>query len=159
MNFIISAGTRAVLRCARTLTAASFAVKSLWAKAPFPGGLQRHDLSRALQSSALSERWPAPKHPAEYAFFKCGEAGAPAGSWSRDAYYFVQRDAASFDQDDTVRQSYRLGNIVRYKHCSEAATSPDLLDQLLHLDACKRVERAERFVEEQQIWIMDKSAS
>jgi len=79
---------------------------------------------------------PALKHAAKYAFLECCEAGAAAGSWSRYVYDFVQCDAPSFNQDDAVRQAYRLGYIVSYEHCGKAAASPDVFDELLHFDAC-----------------------
>jgi hypothetical protein len=102
---------------------------------------------------------PALQHAAEYAFFKCGEAGAAAGSWSRYVYDFVQRDAASLDQDDAVRQAYRLGNVMSDEHGGKAAAPPNVFDELLHFDARERVQRSQRFVQKQQIRIMDKSAS
>ncbi|MGA7695284.1 MAG: hypothetical protein WCA76_09655 [Candidatus Sulfotelmatobacter sp.] len=80
------------------------------------------------------------QHTAKYAFFKCGKAGAAAGSWSRYVYDFVQRDAPSLNQDDTVRQTYGLGNVMSHEHGGKTAVSPDVFDKLLHLDAGERVQ-------------------
>jgi len=102
---------------------------------------------------------PALKHSAEYAFFKRGEAGAAAGAWSREVYDFIQRDAASFNQDDAVRQTDGLGNVMGYEHGGKTAAAPNVFDELLHFDARERVERSQRFIEQQQIRIMDKRAS
>src|SRR5580704_3541686 len=99
------------------------------------------------------------QHAAKYALFKSGEAGTTAGSWSRNIYDFVQCDTASLNQDDAVRQTYGLGNIMGYEHGGKASISPDIFDELLHLDACERVQRAEGFIQQQQIRVMDKSAS
>ena len=101
---------------------------------------------------------PALKHAAEYTFFECGEAGATAGAWSRDVHDFIQRDAASFNQDNAICQTYSLGNVVSYEHGGKTSASPNVFDELLHFDACERVQRSQRFVEQQQIWIMDKRA-
>src|SRR5271156_6903536 len=101
---------------------------------------------------------PALKHTAKYAFFKCGEAGAAACSWSRYVYDFVQRDTAPLNQDDAVGETYGLGNVMGYQHCGKTAASPNVFDELLHFDPCERVQRSQRFVQKQQIRVMDKSA-
>jgi hypothetical protein len=80
------------------------------------------------------------KNVAKYAFFKCGEASAAARSGSRDVYNFVQCDTASLNQDDAVCQAYGLGNVMRDEHGGKAAASPNVLDELLHLDARERVQ-------------------
>jgi len=101
---------------------------------------------------------PALKHAVKNAFFKCGEAGAGACSWSRYVYDFVQCDAASFDQDDAVGQTYGLGNVMGYEHGCKTAASPNVFNESLHFDAGERVQRSERFVQKQQMRVMDKSA-
>jgi hypothetical protein len=111
-----------------------------------------------VYQSILDKR-PTLKHAAKYAFFKCGEAGAASCSWSRYVYDFVQCDAASLNQDDAVRQAYGLGNVMSYEHCGKTAASPNVFDQLLHFDAGERVQGAKRFVQKQQIRVMNKSAS
>jgi hypothetical protein len=80
------------------------------------------------------------QYAAEDAFFESGEAGAAASSRSGDVYHFIQGDAASLDQDYTVRQTDGLGNIVSYEHGGEAAVSPNVFDELLHFDTGKRIE-------------------
>jgi hypothetical protein len=37
-----------------------------------------------------------------------------------------------------------------HEHCGKAAASPYVLDELLHLDARKRVQRSQWFVQKQQ---------
>ena len=111
------------------------------------------------QNTALSKQRPALKYAAEYAFFQCGEAGAAAGSWWRYVYDFVQCDAASLNQDDAVRQTYGFGNVMGYEHRGKASASPNVFDKLLHFDARQRVQRFQRFVQKQQIRIMDQGAS
>jgi hypothetical protein len=88
-----------------------------------------------LQNTAPSEYRPPLKHAAKYAFFKCSEASAAASSWSSYVYDFVQCDAPSLNQDDAVREAYRFGYVVGDEHCGKASVSPDVFDELLHLDA------------------------
>jgi hypothetical protein len=85
---------------------------------------------------------PALKHAAKYALFQCGKAGAAACSWSGYVYDFVQCDAPSLYQNDAVCQTYGLGNVMSYEHCGKTAVSPNVLDELLHFDACERVQRS-----------------
>src|ERR1700678_2491622 len=121
--------------------------------------------SFAIKSSALLrllplilDHRPTLEHAAQYAFLKCGKAGAATGSRPGYAYNFVQCDAASLNQNDAVRQAYCFGNIMSNKHCSETTASPKVFDELLHFDACERIQRSQRFVQKQQIRIMDQSA-
>jgi hypothetical protein len=103
--------------------------------------------SSIFDSSIFNNR-PALQHSAKYAFFKSSEAGAAAGSWSRYVYHFVQGDAASLDQDDAVRQTYGLGNVMGDEHGGKTAASPNVFDELLHLDAREGVQRTQRFVQQ-----------
>src|SRR5580704_8354689 len=119
---------------------------------------------RSFRTSSLSPsppvcNRPALKHAAKYAFFQCGEAGAAAGSWSRYVYNFVQCVAPSLNQDDSVGQTHRLGNVMGYEHGGKTAASPNVFNELLHFDARQRVQRAQWFIQKQQIRIMDQSAS
>ena len=52
------------------------------------------------------------------------EASAAAGSWSRQVYDIIQCDAASLNQDDAVRQTYGLGNVMSYEHRGKTAAPP-----------------------------------
>src|ERR1700722_11278653 len=97
--------------------------------------------------ACLLKRRPALKHAAKYAFFKCGEADAASGPWSWDVYDFVQRDASSFNQDNAVRQTYSLGNVMGHEHAGKPAAQPNVFDQLLHFDAGECVQRSQRFIQ------------
>ena len=83
---------------------------------------------------------PALKHAAKYALFQRGKAGAAACSWSSYVYDFVQCDAPSLNQDDAVCQTYGLGDVVSYEHRGKTTFSPNVFDELLHFDACERVQ-------------------
>src|SRR6202041_2636857 len=107
----------------------------------------------------LLDHRPALQHAVKDAFFKCGKAGAAPRSGSRYVYHFVQCDAASLDQDDAICQTYGLGNVMGYEHGGKAPAPPNVLDELLHFDTRERVQRAKRFVQEQQVRIMNQSAS
>jgi hypothetical protein len=99
--------------------AASFAIKILRSLQAFTVG----------RLPVIPDNRPALQHAAKYAFFKSGEAGAAARSWSRYVYDFVQGDSTSLNQNDAVRQTYGLGHIMSHEHRSEAAALPDVLDQ------------------------------
>src|ERR1035438_2492049 len=104
-------------------------------------------VSSAIKSSLplrllplILDNRPALKHPAEYPFFECGEAGTAACSWSGYVYNLIQCNAACLNQDDAVRQTHGLGDVMRNEHCGKAAASPDVFDELLHVDARERVQ-------------------
>ena len=62
------------------------------------------------------------------------------------------------DHDDAVGERDRLGDVVGDQDRGEALVEPDALQQLLHLDAGQRVERAERLVERQDLRLADQRA-
>jgi hypothetical protein len=97
-------------------------------------------------------------YASKYAFLERGKSGTAACVWSRYIHNFVQCDASSLNQDDAIRQTYGFGYIMGDEHGGKAAALPDVLDELLHFDARERVEGSQRFVQKQQIRVMDKSS-
>ena len=70
----------------------------------------------------------------------------------------VEADLAVLDEDHPVRDSDRFGDVVGHQQHSEAMLLPQALDQLLHLDAGQRIQRAQWLVEQQQTWAVDQRA-
>jgi hypothetical protein len=108
------------------------------------------------ESRVLSKHRTVFHDASKYAFLERGKSGAAAYVWSRYIHNFVECD--TLNQDDAIRQTYGFGNIMGDEHCGKAAALPDVLDELLHFDARERVEGAQRFVQKQQIRVMDKSS-
>ena len=55
---------------------------------------------------------------------------------------FVQRNAAVFDEDHAVGQRHGLLHVVRDQQSRETVALPEAFNQLVHLDAGERVQRA-----------------
>ena len=70
----------------------------------------------------------------------------------------IERDAAVLDDQHAVGERHGLGNVVGDQDRGEALIVPDPLEQLLHLDAGQRVERAERLVEREDARLADQRA-
>jgi hypothetical protein len=62
------------------------------------------------------------------------------------------------DDDDAVGQRHRFGDIMGDQNSRECLLLPDAFQQMLHLDAGQRIERAERLVECQNVGVGDKRA-
>ena len=62
------------------------------------------------------------------------------------------------EHDDAIGERHRLGHVVGDEHGGEAMLAPDAREQLVHLGAGQRIERAERLVEEQHARAADQRA-
>ena len=81
--------------------------------------------------------------------FHAGELGRTSPARPRQIDRNVGCDCAMVDQHDPIPERDGFRNVVSDQNRREAVRQPNLLDQTLHLDACQRIERAERLVERQ----------
>lgn len=77
-----------------------------------------------------------------------------SGAFERDIE--IERDLAMVDDDDAIGQCHGFRDIMGDQHGGKCLLQPDALEQLLHFDAGERIERAERFVQCQNIGMGDK---
>jgi hypothetical protein len=89
------------------------------------------------------------QHPVQDAPLQCGE-GRVVHARPRQVHAFIEGDAAVLDQDHTVGQRHGFLHVVRDQQGREAMALPQAFDQPVHPDAGERIERAERFVQQQQ---------
>ncbi len=85
------------------------------------------------------------------------EVGGEAGHWAGiDVLATADLlDAAAVHQHDPVRHAHRLVLVVRHEQEGDAEPVLDLLELALDLPAQLEVERAQRLVEQQQLWPVD----
>jgi len=62
-------------------------------------------------------------------------------------------------KNDAVRKTDGFGNVGSHQQSRETAATPDVFNQALHLDACKRVHGTNRLIQMQQVGVVDKNAS
>jgi hypothetical protein len=62
-------------------------------------------------------------------------------------------------KNDAVRKTDGFGNVGSHQQNRETAATPDVFNQALNLDACKRVHGTNRLIQMQQVGVVDKNAS
>jgi len=67
----------------------------------------------------------------------------------------ILADFAVFDQDHPVGNGHGFADVVGYQQHGETMLLPEAFDQLLHLDAGQRIQRAQRLIEQQQTRLMN----
>src|ERR1700722_1718091 len=90
--------------------------------------------------------------------FQRREIGRTAPARARDVDIDIVRDAAVFNDQHTIGERDRFGNIVRDQDRGEGLIMPDPLQQPLHRNTGQRIERAERLVESQDAGMADQRA-
>src|SRR5690606_29358523 len=106
---------------------------------------------------AFGER-RALQHAVQYLGFQRGQGGGAAVAWAWQVDVEVEADGAVLDKNHPVGHRHRFGDIVGHQQHCEAVLQPEPFDQVLHLDAGQRIQRAQRLVQQQQPWLMDQGA-
>ena len=70
----------------------------------------------------------------------------------------IKCNSAIFDEHNAIGQGERLGDIMGNQNGGKALLEPHPLEQALHADTGERIERAERFIQHQQIGLADERA-
>ena len=119
-------------------------------------GIAVHRAAEVAAASLASERLAvdlANPELGEKTLVQLGETGTAERPWSRQVDPVVERDAAVGEHDDAVREDDRLVDVVRDEQHRRLVHGAEVPDQLTHLDAGQRVERGERLVEQEQLWL------